>query len=47
MYNLQGIETKSEVFEEVAKTPFAILLDIFTEEYIEDDNIDNVKLLDK
>ena len=37
------VETKCEMFEEVTKNTFSILLDAFTEEYIENDNIDNVE----
>ena len=44
--HLQGFETKSEMFEEVAKNPFVILLDTFTEKHIENDNIDNLEVLD-
>ena len=34
------------MFEEVAKNPFVILLDTFTEKHIENDNIDNLEVLD-
>ena len=45
--DLQWFEAKSEGFEKFPKNPFDILLDIFTEEYIENDDIDNVELFDK